>query len=90
MLFSLHRILKLTVHQWNLVQVPGEIDVWTMTSVEDQSGVIYYKTDQTYWGYGYPYTKSGPSEKWSIIERTSEGNTFSKLVPVFMSAGLLI
>ncbi|KAF8596136.1 hypothetical protein BDV93DRAFT_563621 [Ceratobasidium sp. AG-I] len=65
--------------KWKLAQVPGESNVWTMTSVEDQAGVTYLKTDQTYWGYGYPYTKQGPSQKWSILERTSEGQSFSKI-----------
>jgi len=65
--------------KWNLAQVPNESNVWTLTSVEDQAGVTYLKTDQTYWGYGYPYPQKGPSQKWSILERTNEGYTFSKI-----------
>ncbi|KAG1751232.1 hypothetical protein EDB19DRAFT_1676222 [Suillus lakei] len=65
--------------KWTLTKVPGQSNVWTMVSVEDQSGITYKKTADTYWGYGYPYPQNGPSLNWSILERTSDGQTFSKI-----------
>ena len=87
MFTAFRSMLKPTIHQWNLTQVPNESNTWTIVSVEDQAGVTYSKTDQTYWGYGYPYPKKGPSQKWSILERTSGGQTFSKFVPILDVVG---
>jgi hypothetical protein len=41
--------------------------------------MTYKKTADTYWGYGYPYPQNGPSLNWAISERTSDGQTFSKI-----------
>ncbi|KAH7922348.1 vWA-like protein [Leucogyrophana mollusca] len=68
-----------TKQKWKLAKVSGKSDVWTIVSAEDQSGVTYYKTSETYWGYGYPLPHSGESQQWSIQERTSQGKTFSKI-----------
>ncbi|KAG1769102.1 hypothetical protein EV702DRAFT_704537 [Suillus placidus] len=65
--------------KWTLTQVSGQSNVWTMVSVEDGSGMTYRKTADTYWGYGYPYPQNGPSLNWSILERTTDGQTFSKI-----------
>jgi hypothetical protein len=66
--------------QWTLTRVSGQSNVWTMVSVEDGHGMTYKKTTDTYWGYGYPYPQNGPSLNWSILERTTDGQTFSKCV----------
>ncbi|KAG1835989.1 hypothetical protein DFJ58DRAFT_710434 [Suillus subalutaceus] len=65
--------------KWTLTRVSGQSNVWTMVSVEDGYGMTYKKTAGTYWGYGYPYPQNGPSLNWSILERTSDGQTFSKI-----------
>ncbi|KAG1769113.1 hypothetical protein EV702DRAFT_705177 [Suillus placidus] len=65
--------------KWTLTQVSGQSNVWTMVSVEDGSGMTYKKNANTYWGYGYPYPQNGPSLNWSILERTTDGQTFSKI-----------
>ncbi|KAH7912671.1 hypothetical protein BJ138DRAFT_749993 [Hygrophoropsis aurantiaca] len=65
--------------KWKLARVPGQTDAWTIASVEDNSGVRYHKTPDTYWGYGYPLPLTGPSERWIIQERTASGKTFSKI-----------
>ncbi|KAG2029885.1 hypothetical protein BDR03DRAFT_906422 [Suillus americanus] len=65
--------------KWTLTQVSGQSNVWTMVSVEDGYGITYEKTPDTYWGYGYPYPQNGSSLNWSILERTSDGQTFSKI-----------
>ncbi|KAG2336931.1 hypothetical protein BDR05DRAFT_80548 [Suillus weaverae] len=63
--------------KWTLTQ--GQSNVWTMVSVEDGSGMTYKKNAYTYWGYGYPYPQNGASLNWSILERTTDGQTFSKI-----------
>ncbi|KAG1849195.1 hypothetical protein F4604DRAFT_1934983 [Suillus subluteus] len=65
--------------KWTLTQVSGQSNVWTMVSVGDGYGITYKKTADTYWGYGYPYPQNVPSLNWSILERTSDGQTFSKI-----------
>lgn len=80
--FLLERTLKMTIYQWNLTQVSGQSNVWTMISVEDKSGIVCIKDQDRYWNHGYPYPQTGASHQWSIIERTSEGETFSKLVKI--------
>lgn len=65
--------------KWTLTRVSGQNNVWTIVSVEDGYGVTHKKTAKTYWGYGYPYPQNGPSLNWSILERTSDGQTFSKI-----------
>ncbi|KAH7912674.1 hypothetical protein BJ138DRAFT_750081 [Hygrophoropsis aurantiaca] len=65
--------------KWRLVRVPGQTDVWTIVSLEDKSGLGHYKTSQTYWGYGYPLPRNGPSEQWLIQERSVSGKMFSKI-----------
>ncbi|KAG2121797.1 hypothetical protein BD769DRAFT_1671202 [Suillus cothurnatus] len=67
--------------KWTLTRVSGQSNVWTMVSVEDGHGMTYKKTTDTYWGYGYPYPQNGPSLNWSILERTTDGQTFSKIKP---------
>ncbi|KAG8740118.1 hypothetical protein FRC10_004747 [Ceratobasidium sp. 414] len=62
---------------WNLARVSGQTDVWTITSAYDKSGLTYAKTEDTYWGYGYPYPQSGSSQNWAITEQSSEGQTYS-------------
>ncbi|KAG9123425.1 hypothetical protein FRC07_014959, partial [Ceratobasidium sp. 392] len=64
---------------WSLAQVPGQTDVWTITSADDQSGLTYRKTADTYWGYGYPLPQSGPSQNWKIVWPTSGEHTFSRI-----------
>ncbi|KAG9124880.1 hypothetical protein FRC07_009896 [Ceratobasidium sp. 392] len=64
---------------WNLAQVTGQTDVWTITSAYDKDGLTYAKTEDTFWGYGYPYPQSGPSKNWSITEKSSENQTYSKI-----------
>ncbi|KAF8596135.1 hypothetical protein BDV93DRAFT_455436 [Ceratobasidium sp. AG-I] len=80
----------LAVPYWKLTRVPGDSNIWTMTSAEDQAGITYLKTSQTYWGYGYPYPQGGPSQKWSILEQTSEGQTFSKSVQVSIQPATIL
>ncbi|KAG2744879.1 hypothetical protein P692DRAFT_20877448 [Suillus brevipes Sb2] len=65
--------------KWTLTQVPGQSNVWTIVSVDDGSGLTYRKNADTYWGYGYPYPQSGSSLNWSILERTSDSQTYSKI-----------
>ncbi|KAG1810938.1 uncharacterized protein BJ212DRAFT_1376889 [Suillus subaureus] len=65
--------------KWTLTRVSGQNNVWTIVSVEDGYGVTHKKTAKTYWGYGYPYPQNGPSLNWFILERTSDGQTFSKI-----------
>ncbi|KAG8678599.1 hypothetical protein FRC09_019712, partial [Ceratobasidium sp. 395] len=62
---------------WNLARVPGQTDVWTITSAFDKDGLTYKKTEETYWGYGYPYPQSGSSNNWTITEKQSENQKYS-------------
>jgi len=64
---------------WDLARVSGQTDVWTITSAYDKSGLTYAKTDDTYWGYGYPYPQSGSSQNWAITEQSSENQKYSKI-----------
>ncbi|KAG8748780.1 hypothetical protein FRC12_013779 [Ceratobasidium sp. 428] len=64
---------------WNLARVSGQTDVWTITSAFDKDGLTYKKTEETYWGYGYPYPQSGSSNNWTITEKQSENQKYSKI-----------
>ncbi|KAG8740114.1 hypothetical protein FRC10_004743 [Ceratobasidium sp. 414] len=65
--------------KWNLTQVSGQTDVWTITSANDQSGLVHFKSADTYWGYGYPLPKAAPSENWSIVWPSNGDRTFSRI-----------
>ncbi|KAG8704630.1 hypothetical protein FRC09_003417 [Ceratobasidium sp. 395] len=67
------------LQKWNLIQVPGQTDVWTITSANDQSGLTYRKTAETYWGYGYPLPQNGPSQNWKIVWPASGEHTSSRI-----------
>lgn len=60
----------------------GQSNVWTIVSVEDMSGVVYKKIPGDFTlGYGFPYPEIGcPSTNWSIVDRTTDGHTYSKFV----------
>jgi hypothetical protein len=80
LLITFFCILYAQFAQWTLTQVSGQSNVWTIVSVDDGSGLTYRKNADTYWGYGYPYPQSGSSLNWSILERTSDSQTYSKYV----------
>ncbi|KAF7973408.1 hypothetical protein HWV62_15205 [Athelia sp. TMB] len=80
-LVYLERMLEMTMYQWNLTLVSGQTDVWTITSVEDQSGLVSITDDGgKYLGHGYPYVgKNKPSDQWRIIEKATVDQPFSKI-----------
>ncbi|KAF7354074.1 hypothetical protein MVEN_01094800 [Mycena venus] len=66
--------------KWKLTPVRGKSDVYTITSISDNSGLRYVRTDQTYWGYGYPSPqRSTDSLNWVIRQRTEGAKSFSKI-----------
>ena len=58
------------------LSLPNTTDEWTIESNEDQAGVIFKKTSETYRGHGFPYP-GGNSLTWRITEYSSQ---YSKCV----------
>ncbi|KAG9123424.1 hypothetical protein FRC07_014958 [Ceratobasidium sp. 392] len=69
-----------STQEWDLIQVPGQPDCWTIINTYDQSGLTYFKSADTYWGHGYPLPENGPSSThWHIVKEYSGGQSFSKI-----------
>ncbi|KAK2462143.1 hypothetical protein APHAL10511_005841 [Amanita phalloides] len=62
-----------------ILKKASQANAWTITSANDNWGLTYTRNQDTYWGYGYPHPQNSTSLTWSIISRTSEGKSFSKI-----------
>ncbi|KAJ7786180.1 hypothetical protein B0H16DRAFT_1294551 [Mycena metata] len=66
--------------KWKLAAVAGKSGVYTITTVLNNAGLQYVKTNETYWGYGYPSpTANRSSFNWVIREYHEGGQSYSKI-----------
>lgn len=53
--------------------------MWTITSAADKNqGVTTYKDGDRYGGYGYPLPQATVSLNWAIVQKNTDGKTYSK------------
>ncbi|KAK2462144.1 hypothetical protein APHAL10511_005842 [Amanita phalloides] len=68
-----------TKQQWIIKKDYSSTNTWTITSADNNWGVNYTRNLDTYWGYGYPHPKDGPSQTWCIDSQSSQGKFYSKI-----------